>query len=63
MAYRSVIGFGTAELIEDPEEKIRALGVIVKRVDERSFAFPEDTVKKTAVIDVTIEEMTGKASG
>lgn len=63
MYYRSVIGYGTAELIEAAEEKVRALGIIVKSVDEGSFTFPEDEVKRTTVIDVTIEEMTGKASG
>jgi nitroimidazol reductase NimA-like FMN-containing flavoprotein (pyridoxamine 5'-phosphate oxidase superfamily) len=50
MSYRSVIGYGTAELIEAPEEKIRALGIIVKSVDERSFTFPEAEVRRTAVM-------------
>lgn len=63
MSFRSVIGYGTAELIEAPEEKIKALGIIVKGVEDRSFSFPEAEVKRTAVIDVTIQEMTGKASG
>ena len=62
-SYRSVIGYGTAKLIESAEEKSRALGIIVKSLDDRSFTFPEKEVKRTAVIDITITEMTGKASG
>jgi nitroimidazol reductase NimA-like FMN-containing flavoprotein (pyridoxamine 5'-phosphate oxidase superfamily) len=59
-AFRSVIGFGTARLLEDPEEKIRALSIIVKAHDDRDFTFPEAMLSLTAVIDVTISEMTGK---
>lgn len=59
-AFRSVIGFGTARLLETDEEKIHALNVIVKAHDDRDFTFPEAMLKMTAVIDITIGEMTGK---
>ncbi len=59
-AFRSVIGFGTAKLLENSEEKIRALNIIVKAHDDRDFTFPEAMLKMTAVIDITISEMTGK---
>lgn len=61
-AFQSVIGFGTAKLLQTDEEKTRALNIIIKPHDGRSFAFPEGMLKLTAVIDITIEEMTGKAA-
>ncbi len=62
-SYRSVIGYGTAELVEDVEKKAGALDVIVKSLDDRNFTLPMEVVKKTAVIDITVTEMTGKTSG
>lgn len=61
-AFRSVIGFGTARLLETAEDKIKALNVILKAHDDRSFTFPEEMLKMTAVIDITIREMTGKVA-
>lgn len=59
-SFRSVIGFGTAELLETSEEKSRALNIILKAHDDRDHTFPDAMLKKTAVIDITISEMTGK---
>ena len=59
-SFRSVIGTGKAILVEDLEEKRRALNIIVRKIDDRPFELPEAMVAKTAVIDITIEEMTGK---
>lgn len=61
-AFQSVIGFGTAELLQTDEEKTRALNIIIKPHDGRNFTFPEEMLKRTAVIDITVEEMTGKAA-
>ena len=61
-AFQSVIGFGTAELLQTSEEKTRALNIIIKSHDNRSFTFTEAMLKETAVIDITIKEMTGKAA-
>ena len=58
--YRSVIGFGTAEIINDPEAKRAALTAIMAQYSSGRFTFPEPIVNKTAVIKVNIEEMTGK---
>ncbi len=61
-AFRSVIGFGTVTLLQTSEEKARALSIILKAHDDRSFTFPEEMLKVTAVIDITINEITGKAA-
>jgi len=63
MKYRSVIGFGTASFIEDPESKRHALDTIMGQYSEGSFAFPEEALEKIVVIKVDIARMTGKESG
>ena len=63
MEYQSVIGFGKAVLIEDPDEKRKALGVIMAQYSDQQFKFPDNMVKATAIIKVEIESMTGKQAG
>jgi nitroimidazol reductase NimA-like FMN-containing flavoprotein (pyridoxamine 5'-phosphate oxidase superfamily) len=63
MKYRSVIGFGTASFIGDPESKRHALDLIMRHYSEGSFEFPEEVLEKTVVIKVEITRMTGKKSG
>jgi nitroimidazol reductase NimA-like FMN-containing flavoprotein (pyridoxamine 5'-phosphate oxidase superfamily) len=63
MRYRSVIGFGDASLIEASEDKRNALDLIMRHYHQEPFAYPQDTLKRTAIIKVEIEEMTGKAYG
>ena len=60
MKFRSVIGFGRADFIEDAELKSNALDVIMRQYGSDSFAYPDKTVDKTTVIKVEIESMTGK---
>jgi len=61
--YRSVIGFGRASIVAEPEEKRRALDTIVAQYGGKPQAYPEDTLQRTAVIKVQIDRMTGKTSG
>lgn len=63
MKYRSVIGFGKAELIEDIESKRKALDIIMQNYLEGSFEYPEESIQNTVIIRVEIESMTGKKSG
>jgi nitroimidazol reductase NimA-like FMN-containing flavoprotein (pyridoxamine 5'-phosphate oxidase superfamily) len=63
MKYRSVIGFGKAELIEDIESKRRALNIIMQNYLEGSFEYPEEAIQETVIIRVEIESMTGKKLG
>lgn len=63
MKYRSVIGFGKAELIEDIDLKRRAFDIIMQNYLEDSFEYPEESIKNTIIIRVEIESMTGKKLG
>ena len=61
--YRSVVGFGRASFLEDPESKRRAYDIIMQHYAGRSFVYAEAALKNTAIIKVEIERMTGKHSG
>ena len=60
MKYRSVIGFGKALFIEDPEERCQALDAIMRQYAEGDFEYSEKSFKKALVIKVEISSMTGK---
>lgn len=61
MAYESVIAFGRAELLSDPDEKRAALTVIMRHyADRESFSFDSRMVDQVAVIKVAVSEISGK---
>ena len=61
--YQSVIGFGKASFLELPDDKQKALDIIMSQYSDKSFPFPENIIKKTAVIKIEIASMRGKQSG
>lgn len=60
--YYSVIGFGKAYFLEEPDEKRKALDIIMRKFTKENQNYPEEMLQKTEVIKVVIEEMTGKKS-
>lgn len=63
LRYRSVIGFGTAEILQDPEETRAGLEAIMAQyAGEGPHEFSADALAQTRVIRVTVEQMTGKQS-
>ena len=63
MRYQSVVGFGKASMVEETDEKRRALEIIVSQYANESHTFSEQKLKGTAVIKVNIATMTGRQSG
>jgi nitroimidazol reductase NimA-like FMN-containing flavoprotein (pyridoxamine 5'-phosphate oxidase superfamily) len=63
LKYRSVIGFGTAHLLETVEDKKRALDVILAHYSDGKYEYPPGALDKVAVIKVEVESLTGKQSG
>jgi uncharacterized protein len=64
MDYESVIGFGKAEFIEDPEAKKKALQLMSDKYNGNSKAeFINEVLQKTLIIRIDIAEITGKKSG
>lgn len=62
--YRCVIGFGFVKVIEDLDEKKKALQILMKQhTDEDNWCFTDAVVKKTMVLEIEIESVTGKKSG
>ena len=63
MKFQSVIGFGKAILIDDPDEKRRALDIIMRQYSDSFFQYPAGLIEKTSLIKIEIESMSGKQSG
>jgi uncharacterized protein len=61
--YKSVIGFGRAVQVEDTEGKRKALDIIMRQFSANTFDYPQESIRKTTIIKVEIESMTGKQSG
>ena len=62
MKYRSVIGYGTATLIDDSEQKREALNIIMAQYADGAFEYAQKSFDKMLVIKVDITEMSGKKS-
>ena len=59
--YASVIGFGVAEFIEEPAQKLRALQNLVEKVaGHKNFQPDEQSLKQVMVFKITCSEFTGK---
>jgi len=59
--YESVIGFGRASFVEDPQEKRAALDRIMDHYGaEGPFSYADAVLTETEVIKVSIESVTGK---
>jgi nitroimidazol reductase NimA-like FMN-containing flavoprotein (pyridoxamine 5'-phosphate oxidase superfamily) len=63
MNYRSVIGFGKAQILEDDEAKRRGFDAIMRQYSDGSYSYPDSEVKGTTIIRVDIQSMTGKKNG
>ena len=64
MKYLSIIGFGIAELIDDFEQKQKALQIIMDHYSPKKIhEFSKKMTERIVIIKVKIEEMTGKISG
>ena len=60
-AYASVMGEGTAVLLDDPVQKIEALQILMKTQTGREFAFTPAMAESVAVIRVNVDTFTAKA--
>ena len=60
LAYSSIMGRGTATIVEDVEEKIRAMSVLMKTQTGKDFSFDEKLVSIVAVIRIDVSEYTAK---
>ena len=59
--YESVMGSGTAEIVDDLESKKEVLECIMRQYGNGAWDFKEEILKKTLVLRVRILEISGKA--
>lgn len=60
VSYYSLEGFGTAAVVEKPEEKMRALSLLMKTQTGKDFDFNEKLVSAVSVIRIDCEYYTAK---
>ena len=60
LGYSSIMGCGTAQVVEDVEEKIKAMSALMKTQTQKDFTFNERLVSIVTVIRIDVEEYTAK---
>ena len=60
LGYSSIMGCGTAQIVEDVEEKIKAMAALMKTQTGKDFSFNERLVSVVAVTRIDVEEYTAK---
>ena len=60
LAYSAVMGKGTAQIVEDVEEKKQAMSVLMKTQTGKDFVFNDKLVSIVAVIRIDVAEYTAK---
>jgi len=62
-SYRSIIGFGTASLLTDIDDKKKALEILIDHYSpDTIYDFSVKMIKNVAIIKIAIEKMAGKQS-
>ena len=60
MVYSSIMGRGTATIVEDAEEKMQAMSILMKTQTGKDFTFNERLVSIVTVIRIDVQEYTAK---
>jgi nitroimidazol reductase NimA-like FMN-containing flavoprotein (pyridoxamine 5'-phosphate oxidase superfamily) len=60
MRYRTVIGHGVAEFVEDAAERARLLALFGPRYGAPDRPLPPNQIDGTAVLRIRVTELTGK---
>ena len=60
LAYSSVMGRGTARIVEDVEEKKKAMSILMKTQTGKDFSFEDRLVSIVAVIRIDVSQYSAK---
>jgi uncharacterized protein len=63
MRYRSVLVYGKAQIVEDPDEKINILNIIMSHYAERKFEYNAPSIREVMVFKVKVEKLEGRVYG
>jgi len=61
--YRSVVGYGTMEIIEDHDEKQKGLDIIMQHHGKMENEYVDKIVKRIHILKLNIDRSTGKQGG
>jgi uncharacterized protein len=62
MRFRTVIGFGVVEFVDDRDERARLLALFGARFGAPPGPVPESELERTCLLRVRVHELTGKRS-
>ena len=60
LSYSSLMGRGTASIVEDVEEKKKAMSILMKTQTDKDFSFEDRLVSIVTVIRIDVAEYTAK---
>ena len=60
LSYSSVMGKGVARIVDDVEEKKKAMSILMKTQTQKDFTFEDRLVSIVAVIRIDVEDYTAK---
>jgi len=60
MRYSSVLCYGKVEFIDDPEEKRRALDIVMKQYTEGKFSYNNPSIREVNCWQVKVEKFEGR---
>jgi uncharacterized protein len=60
--YNSVIGFGRANIIDDPNAKKEGLDIIMGHYSELSYQYKDEKIAGILIVKIEIDRLTGKKS-
>ena len=60
MVYSSIMGRGTATLVEDPEAKMEAMSIFMKSQTGKDFTFDDKMASIVSVIRIDVSDYTAK---
>jgi uncharacterized protein len=63
MRYRSVLVYGKAEFVDDPDQKINILNVIMAHYADRKFEYNAPAIREVMVFKVRVEKIEGRIYG
>jgi len=63
MKYQSVVGYGTATILEDEKEIKEGLKIIIDRYHNKEYSIDDLDLKRVAVIRIDIDDLHGRQYG
>ena len=62
MRFESVIGYGTAEILTDPEDKRVGLAAVMEQYGGTADGIPDKAVDGVAIIRIRLNQLTGRSN-